>query len=177
MRTFGGMGLAWLVATVVAIAIAVAAIDGVRTEVTGVPTALGIAASEAMETIATGAIWDSSDGWPDTDQSTASRPAPVLDPAPPAAQATETTTTPSALLPGPRMRAIETDGGRFYVYVTGDTVLFATAYATDGWKFNLLSAGPAIVDVRFVNLYNRYPVIRVVVEVIDGTLRIVTSPQ
>lgn len=45
MGRFGGIGIAWLVATVVAVTIAAAAVGSVRSEVTGVPTALGVSAS------------------------------------------------------------------------------------------------------------------------------------
>jgi hypothetical protein len=50
MRKPAGVGIAWIVATIVAVTIAAAAVNNVRTEVTDVPTALGIAAIRAMET-------------------------------------------------------------------------------------------------------------------------------
>jgi hypothetical protein len=50
MRKTAGVGIAWIVATIVAVTIAAAAVNNVRTVVTDVPTALGIAAIRAMET-------------------------------------------------------------------------------------------------------------------------------
>ncbi|MCL1587216.1 MAG: hypothetical protein M3092_02275 [Actinomycetia bacterium] len=49
MRKPAGVGIAWLVATIVAVTIAAAAVGSVRSVVTNVPTALGIAAIRAME--------------------------------------------------------------------------------------------------------------------------------
>jgi len=50
MRKPAGVGIAWLIATIVAVTIAAAAVGSVRSVVTDAPTALGIAAIRAMET-------------------------------------------------------------------------------------------------------------------------------
>jgi len=44
MKNFGGIGLAWFLATVVAVTVAAAAVGSVRSVVTDVPTALGVSA-------------------------------------------------------------------------------------------------------------------------------------
>jgi hypothetical protein len=49
MRKTAGVGIAWFVATIVAVTIAAAAVSNVRSVVTDVPTALGIAAIRAMQ--------------------------------------------------------------------------------------------------------------------------------
>jgi hypothetical protein len=49
MRKTAGVGIAWFVATIVAVTIAAAAVSNVRSVVTEVPTALGIAAIRAMQ--------------------------------------------------------------------------------------------------------------------------------
>ncbi len=55
MKNFSGIGLAWFLATVVAVTIAAAAVGSVRSVVTDVPTALGVS---ALPVIAQGEIAD-----------------------------------------------------------------------------------------------------------------------
>lgn len=260
MKKLGGIGVAWFVATVVAVTIAAAAVGSVRSEVTDVPTALGVSAapifasatqeepSEFLDdvsapergasstlapdveteppappvvettsidrpgtetttttasTTTTGQIVYEEDGTRHEEAakslpqagstpSTSSVPQPTTStttttigsttttsstttvPTTPTTTSTTTTTMPA---PTPYTRAIDTDGGSLSVRVNGNTVVFRRAFPNNGWRFDLTSGGPEVVEARFTKTDDRSTRIRVLVTVTDGTLEISITPS
>ncbi|MEN8237807.1 MAG: hypothetical protein ABFR53_01265 [Actinomycetota bacterium] len=93
MRRLGGIGVAWFVATVLAVLIAATAVSSVRSEVTDVPTALGVSASPPLAVVAPIEIPEYPDGDADLERVTTTTLAPVAATETTEAPAVETTTT------------------------------------------------------------------------------------
>jgi len=101
MGRFGGIGIGWFVATVVAVTIAAAAVGSVRSEVTDVPTALGVSASPAITVPPSAVIEEPLDDLETTPTPTTTT-RPVVEPAvnEPEELPTATTTTVTEASPG-----------------------------------------------------------------------------
>jgi len=266
MKRLGGIGVAWLVATVVAVTIAAAAVGSVRSEVTDVPTALGVSAAPIFASAAQDKPSEPLDDVSGPETGASSTPAPDVEtepPAPPVVETmsidgpgTETTTTPATTsitttgpivyeedgtrheeaakslpqagsttstssapqpttstttttiipttatsstttvpatptttsttttttttttpAPTPYTRAIDTDGGSLSVRVNGYAVVFRRAFPNNGWRFDLASGGPEVVEARFTKTDDRSTRIRVLVTVTDGALEISITPS
>ena len=164
MRRFVGIGAAWLAATLVAVAVAAAAVGSVRSEVTDAPTAL------AAPLVATTATLSASDPGsstttdsdipemptttaPNTEETTAT----TLDEAstsgsseatpttPPVTSTTTTTTAASSSY----TKTYDTEAGSVRITVSGESVTFSGATPLPGWKVELENSGPEEVNVHF----------------------------
>ena len=99
MRSFGGIGVAWFGATVVAVTIAAAAVGSVRSEVTDVPTALGISASPAITVATTAEPLAAPEEPSDHDQQPPTTLAPVVESESTEPSSTTTTTSTTTTRP------------------------------------------------------------------------------
>lgn len=97
MKATGGIGLAWFVATVFAVAIAAVAVGGVRSEVTDTPTALGVSASPAITVLTPSVPGEAPDGSSDLPGTPPPTLAPVVGTASPDDPIVETTTTTTTI--------------------------------------------------------------------------------
>lgn len=157
MRRIIGIGAAWLTATLVAVAVATAAVGSVRSEVTDSPTALAAPIVTADPTIATPS--------PDTLTTTAAPGAPPTTVVPAdsttttngqvkaPSETTSTTTLPAASTTTTTMesytKTYDTEGGSIRITVSGESVTFAGATPLPGWKVELKNSGPEEVKVHF----------------------------
>ncbi len=161
MRRNVGLFLVWILATVLAIAIASAAVAGVRNQVTARPASVGappeaLAASDSSTTIqptttltpmATSTTMATSEIEAPEHSTTTTRS--------PADATTTTTQTPSSSIPTTTTapteysRTYDTEGGSVRIRVSGDDVEFVGAYPKSGWKVELENPGPEKVEIHF----------------------------
>jgi hypothetical protein len=158
-----GISAAWLAATLVAVAVAAAAVGSVRSEVTDAPTALAAPMVAVAATVPTPEpetatttttvfalpapttpvpITDSTTTTADADQDDTPSGSPVTTTTP-AATSTTTTTASSYT------KTYDTDAGSVRITVSGESVTFAGAIPLPGWTVELENSGPEEVNVHF----------------------------
>jgi hypothetical protein len=93
MRVFGRIGIAWFVATIVAVTIAAAAVGSVRSEVTDVPTALGVSVSPAVTVVESANLGEDPDDGSHLERTSTSTTAPAGEATTSDRPSNETTTT------------------------------------------------------------------------------------
>ena len=160
MRTAGlRFFAAWLGATLVAVAVAAAAVGSVRSQLTDAPTPLGASASATFPTETT--LPDTS--VPETSGSDPVRSTTTVSvvgssvtttstslPTGSTTSSTSTTTPPTSSTQAQSYsRTFETPGGSVRVVVDGPNVSFGGAVPKTGWRVELKESGPEEVKVEF----------------------------
>ena len=162
MRRIVGIGAAWMAATLVAVAVAAAAVGSVRSEVTDAPTALAAplvatnatAPAPESETPTTSAVTIA----PATTMATAiptttttSTESDTADESPvtPTTAPATTTTAPTTTTVSSYTKTYDTEAGSVRITVSGDSVTFAGATPLPGWTVELENSGPEEVSVHF----------------------------
>jgi len=195
MRSIGGIVAAWIVATVVAIAIAATAVAGVRSEVTDTPTALGtpeigvdVVALESAEDSSTTSVMPTVPATtttmlpPDDVAVVTTTVVPVESPTTtiaastvtPEPSTTTTVGTTSTTVDG-STKTYDTEGGSVRIVVSGDAVTFAGATPLPGWKVELENSGPEEVNVHFERNEDEEEEIEFKAKVEDGELKVSIS--
>ena len=195
MRRIIGVGAAWVAATLVAVAIAAAAVGSVRGEVTDAPTALGTLSIAVVTTSTTMSIESLQTSTSTSPPGTTTTTVAVTDEttttlggvdttsvsttsttAPPVTSTTETTTT--VISSYTRTYGAEAGlPGSVTVVVSGESVSFSTASALNGWRVELKNSGPEEVKVLFERNENKEDEIEFKAKVQNGELEITISDE
>jgi len=195
MRRIIGVGAAWVAATLVAVAIAAAAVGSVRGEVTDAPTALGTLSIAVVTTSTTMSIESPQTSTSTSPPGTTTTTVAVTDEttttlggvdttsvsttsttAPPVTSTTETTTT--VISSYTRTYGAEAGlPGSVTVVVSGESVSFSTASALNGWRVELKNSGPEEVKVLFERNENKEDEIEFKAKVQNGELEITISDE
>jgi hypothetical protein len=198
MRRIAGIAAAWVAATLLAIAVAAAAVSSVRSEVTDVPTALGAPSTAAPTTTllptldelststtvsspetTTTTVDDNDDVETTTtlgevDTSTVSTTTTT---AAPVATTTTTTTATTTTNAGYTKTYGAEAGlpGSVSITVTGASVTFAGATPLPGWTVEVKNSGPEEVKVHFERNDDEDEKIEFKAKVEDGELDVKIS--
>ncbi len=193
MRRIVGLVGAWTAATLVAVAVAAAAVGSVRTEVTDAPTALGdsslvvVAAPETPNpvvqststTFAPPEVTKLDDTFvvatttsttvvpldtPTASTTSTTKAAPV------ATTSTTTSTTKASYT-----KTYDSEAGQVIIVVAGDSVTFAGAKPSFGWTVEVENRGPEEVKVHFEQNDDEEHEIEFKAKVEDGELKVSIS--
>jgi hypothetical protein len=192
MRRTIGLTVAWLGATILAVAVAATAVGNVRSQVTDTPTRIGSPSIAALATDTTttgiqsttvpintleptgsGSIVDV------PTETTTPSVAPTNTPSPKATSTSttmESITTTSTVTPPTTSytRTYDTAGGSVRILVDGGSVNFDGAVPKPGWKVEVEKSGPESVEVKF-EANNESGEIEFHAELEDGELKISIS--
>lgn len=159
MRRIIGIGAAWMAATLVAVAVAAAAVGSVRSEVTDTPTALSEPIVAAAATAAAPDLITSTTVVVEATTTTVAIDEPsattTTTQADASSESSVTTTTSPPVTTTTASSYTKTYGdeaglpGEVTIIVSGDSVTFAGATALLGWKVELENSGPEEVNVHF----------------------------
>ncbi len=192
MRRFVGIGAAWLAATLVAVAVAAAAVGSVRSEVADTPTVLAaplVATSATVSASDLGSSTTTDSDIPQVPITTArnTETTTTLDEAdtsgsseattttPPVASSSTTTTTGASSY----TKTYDTEAGTVRITVSGESVTFSGATPLPGWKVELKNSGPEEVNVHFERNEDEHEdkEIKFKATIEDGELRVSISEE
>lgn len=162
-----GLFSAWAGATLLAIAVATAAVGSVRTQLTDKPTSIGVptaslvthdtipreetvveTSSTTTTTLPVEQSTTTTAALPEESTTTTAAAHPPT-PTPTTTSTTTTIATTTTVASESYTKTYDTEGGTVTIRVGGDSVTFLTAYPKPGWKVKVEKKGPEKVEVHF----------------------------